>query len=122
MADKKKTAFDKYFDKRMKEEKFALEYAAASTEIDAIDRLIRALNEAREEKNLSKADLARKIGAKPEIVRRLFTVESPNPTFSTILDLATALDLDLRLVPKKNHFATERGRRSRYSEPSVLTS
>ncbi len=122
MADKKRTAFDKYFDERMKDEEFALEYAAASAEIDTIDRLIVALDEAREAKKLSKADLAHMIGSKPEIVRRMFTVESPNPTFSTILNLANALDLDLRLVPKKNHRATDRGRRFRYSEPSLLIS
>ena len=122
MAAKKKTGFDKYFDERMKDEEFAREYEVASAEIDSIDRLIRALDQAREAKKLSKADLARRIGAKPEIVRRLFTVESPNPTFSTIVNLATALDLDLRLVPKKNQPATERGRRFRYSEPSLLTS
>jgi len=122
MANKKRTAFDKYFDERIKDNEFAREYATASAEINTIDRLIVALDEAREAKKLSKSDLARRIGAKPEIIRRMFTVESPNPTFSTILNLANALDLDLRLVPKKNQRATERGRRFRYSEPSLLTS
>ncbi|MBN1962053.1 MAG: hypothetical protein JW841_14005 [Deltaproteobacteria bacterium] len=45
--------------------------------------------------------LARRIDAKPEIVRRLFTTTSPNPTMDTVLKLANALDLELQFVPKR---------------------
>ncbi len=66
--------------------------------IDATDALVRALDTAREQARLSKADLARLIETKPEFVRRLFTAEDPNPTIETVLCVATALGYHLELV------------------------
>lgn len=122
MAARKKTGFDKYFDERMRDAGFARAYTDARAEIDAIDRIIQALDEARQALGISKADLARMIGAKPEIVRRLFTAESPNPTIITLVKIAKALGLDLDLVPAgEAHAATDRGRRDLYSSPSLRT-
>ena len=101
MAGKRRTAFDMYLEERMKDPEFAREYAEARAEIDNIDRIIRMLDEARKTNNLSKAELARRIGAKPEVVRRLFTAKSPNPTISTNVKLAKALNFSLDLVPEK---------------------
>lgn len=101
MASKKKTAFDKYFDKRMKEPEFASAYTEARTAIDSIDSLIRTLDEARVLADVSKADLAREIQARPEVVRRLFTDTGPNPTVATVLKLVDALGFHLELVPNK---------------------
>jgi DNA-binding phage protein len=99
MAGKKKTAFDRYFDERMEDPEFARDYTEARAEIDTIDVLIRMLDEVRIEREISKADLARCIGMKPEVVRRLFTVKSPNPTVSTLVKLVKALNMQLILVP-----------------------
>ena len=99
MPNKRKTAFDRYLNDRLKDKEFAHEYSEAQTEINSIDQIIRLLDNARKELNLTKADLARKIGAKPEIVRRLLTAEDPNPTISTVVKMATALNLRLDLVP-----------------------
>ena len=123
MANKRKTAFDRYLDERMKDREFSREYADARAEIDAIDRIIRTLDEVRKASNLSKADLARRIGAKPEIVRRLLTAEDPNPTIATVAKVSAALNLRLDLVPTgENHRSMERGRRFLYSSPSLRTS
>ncbi len=123
MDGKRKTAFDRYLDERLKDDEFAREYAGARAEIDAIDQIMRLLDKARRELNLSKADLARRIGAKPEIVRRLLTAEEPNPTIATVVKIAAALNLRLDLVPRKDdQEATDRGRRLRYSLPSLETS
>ena len=62
----------------MRDAKFARRYAKARAEIDAVDRIVRALDEARIALGMSKADLARLISAKPEIVRRLFTSKGAN--------------------------------------------
>ncbi len=99
MARKTKTGFDRYFDERMKEPAFAAEYAGARTEIDAIDALIRALDQAREHSGLTKAELARRISATPAMVRRLLTDTAGNPTMSTVLKVAAALNCHLELVP-----------------------
>jgi DNA-binding phage protein len=99
MARPRKTSFDKFFDEQMASPSFAREYGDARAEIDAIDRIVRALDVARDKSGMSKADLARAISAKPEIVRRLFTTSTPNPTLSTVIRLARALGYDLALVP-----------------------
>jgi ribosome-binding protein aMBF1 (putative translation factor) len=94
-----KTGFDRFFEQQMKNRKFAAAYRSARAEIDATDKLIRAIDAARVLKGISKADLARKIEAKPEILRRLFTTDEANPTMQTVLKLAVALGYHLELVP-----------------------
>jgi ribosome-binding protein aMBF1 (putative translation factor) len=94
----KKTGFDKFFDTQMKSPSFAMSYATARAEVDVIDGLVRALDAAREKSGLSKADLAAAIDARPEVVRRLFTQENPNPTLSTLIRLAAALGYRVELV------------------------
>jgi DNA-binding phage protein len=101
MPSRPKTAFDRYFDEQTKDPAFAAEYRAARAEIDAIDKLIRALDAARLISGLSKAELARKIGAQPEMVRRLLTATTGNPTMVTVLKVASALGYHLELVPNR---------------------
>lgn len=101
MPRKKKTSFDRYFDKRMKDSSFASAYAEARRVIDSTDALIRTLDEARLLVGVSKADLARQIEARPEIVRRLFTAKDSNPTLATVLKLVDALGFHLELVPNR---------------------
>jgi len=99
MARKRKTAFDRYVAKRRKDAEFESAYQEARDEIEAIDQFIRALDEARVDAGVSKAELARRIGAKPEAVRRLLTAERANPTLKTVVGLAKALGLRVELVP-----------------------
>jgi DNA-binding phage protein len=99
MRAKTKTGFDRYFENRMKGAEFASGYAEARAEIDATDKLVRALDDVRVQKGISKAELARRISAKPEIVRRLFTASSANPTITTVITVAKALGFHLALVP-----------------------
>ena len=101
MPRRKKTGFDKYFDSRMKDPAFASAYTEARAVIDSTDALIRALNSARLLEGLSKAELARQIAARPEVVRRLFTAADTNPTLATVLKLADALGFHLELVPNE---------------------
>lgn len=99
MAKKRKTAFDRYVAKRRKDAEFESAYQDARDEIEAIDQFIRALDEARVDAGVSKAELARRIGAKPEAVRRLLTAERANPTLRTVVGLAKALGLRVELLP-----------------------
>jgi DNA-binding phage protein len=94
-------AFERYVaDRRAASGEFDAEYLAAKTEIVAIDAIMNALDDAREESGLTKAELARRAGLGPEAVRRLFTIERVNPTLRTVVALATAMELDIHLVPK----------------------
>jgi ribosome-binding protein aMBF1 (putative translation factor) len=94
----KKTGFDKFFDAQMKAPSFAKSYGEARAEVEAIDKMVRALDAAREKSGLSKAALAAAIEARPEVVRRLFTTKEPNPTLSTLIRLAAALGYRVELV------------------------
>ena len=100
-------AFDKYLAQRKNDPAFAKEYAEARAEIDSIDRLVNSLDQVREAKGVSKAALARAIGVRPEMVRRLMTAEGQNPTLRTVVKLASELGCHLELVPDRS------GRRTR---------
>lgn len=78
---------------------FLREYIVASVRIVTVDRIINALNDAREDAGLTKADLARAINAEPAVIRRLFTGAHGNPTLSTISEVAAALGLRVTVEP-----------------------
>ena len=109
---KARTGFDEFFDQQMQDPKFAAAYREARAEIDTTDALIRALDDARVAGGITKAELARRIGAKPEILRRLFTAENPNPTIHTVFKLVDALDFHLELVPNRSRVRRRRSSRS----------
>lgn len=94
-----KTGFDRFLDEKLRDPSFRREFEEARAEIDATDSFIRALEGARASRGLSKAELARRMSVKPEIVRRLLTDERGNPTIGTVLKVATALDYRIELVP-----------------------
>jgi DNA-binding phage protein len=78
---------------------FAREFAIQSVRISTIDAIINQLDEAREARGLSKAELARSVGSDPASVRRLFSSTSANPTLGTVAEVAAALGLRVRLEP-----------------------
>lgn len=127
MTRKTKTGFDKYFDEQAKKLSFARSYEASRAEIDAIDRIVRELDEARERLRMSKAELARASGIRADLVRRLFTADEPNPTLETLLRVTAALGQTIAVVPLKarkgtsSHSRTQRGARARYSSPRRRT-
>lgn len=98
----KKTGFDSWVKKRSTASAtFRAELRAAREHIDSVDGVVRALDVARIELGLSKADLARAVGMMPESTRRLFTMKSANPSIGTVMKLADALGLELTFTPKK---------------------
>ena len=101
MSRRPKTGFDRYFDAQMNNREFADAYVAARREIDTVDGIVRALDEAREQEGLTKAALAKRVGMNAEVVRRLFTTDAPNPTLDTVVKLAAALNCSLDLVPRR---------------------
>ncbi len=90
-----RTGAERYFDRRMRDPEYAESYRRARSRIEAVDEVIRALDERRTELDLSKADLARRAGLKPEVVRRLFSAGPHNPTLSTVSALLGALEVEL---------------------------
>ncbi len=101
-----KTGFDRFLDEKLSDSAFRGEYEIARAEIAATDSLIRALEGARASRGLAKAELARRISATPEIVRRLLTDARGTPTVSTVFKVAAALDCHLELVPNSGRRAS----------------
>ena len=78
---------------------FLREYVVESVRIATIDQLVNDLDEARVAAGLSKADLARAIGAQPASIRRLFTSGNASPTLGTVAEVAAALGMRVTLEP-----------------------
>lgn len=95
-----RTGAERYFAKQMEDPAYRAIYEQARDRIARTDALVRSLEERRVDRGMTKADLARRAGLAPEVVRRLFTMESPNPTAGTLVALADALDLELVTKPK----------------------
>ncbi len=95
-----RTGAERYFEKQRTDPEYENAYREASATIQAIDTLVRSIDERRQAMGLSKAELARRAGVPPEAVRRLFTMRSPNPTAVTLVALARALDLNLVTEPR----------------------
>lgn len=100
MVTKPRTGAEKYLAKQRKNPEYGAAYDEARRRIDQVDAIVRALDDRREALGLSKAELARRADLAPEAVRRLFSVDSPNPTAITLAALADALDLDLVPTPR----------------------
>jgi len=86
---------------RMQDAEFRREYERASAQIEQVDAVMRQLDDLRAEAGLSKAELARSIGKNPAALRRLFTAQV-NPELKTVAALASALDADVRIIPRKH--------------------
>lgn len=67
---------------------------------DAINTLIRSLDERQIELDLSKSEVARRADMKPGAVRRLFSAKTSNQTISTLFGIAAALDIQVAAQPK----------------------
>jgi DNA-binding phage protein len=98
MPTVKTNAYDRFVAEKMRKPAFAAAYAKERAEIDAIDAVIRTIEEARVQTGISKAELARRIAASPESVRRLLTAQRVNPTFLTVLRILPVVGLKLALV------------------------
>jgi transcriptional regulator with XRE-family HTH domain len=95
-----RTGAERYFAEQLRDPEYRRAHKAARARIARTDALVRSLDEQRVARGMTKAELARTAGLQPEIVRRLFTMDSPNPTASTLLALADALELEVIARPK----------------------
>jgi DNA-binding phage protein len=94
-----KTAFDRDFEEWMPDPEFATGYAVARARVDAFDRITRELDAVRQTRGLSKTALAKLANLPAQTVRRFFSQSGANPTLSTIVAIALAVDLVLVLEP-----------------------
>jgi len=90
-------ARNSFFAEQMDDPEYAAEVASERARIDAIDSILRQLDDERERQGMSKAELARLADKKESFVRRLLTSGESNPTLETVVALAHELDLELTL-------------------------
>jgi DNA-binding phage protein len=67
---------------------------------NAIATLMLALDEARKRNDLSKAEVARRVGSERSSISRLLSGNEANPTFNTLADVADALDVEIEVRVK----------------------
>lgn len=83
----------------LEDPEFLREYITEAVRIASVDAIINTLDEARTAAGLSKAELARAIGAEPASVRRLFSASKANPTLGTLAEIAAALGFRITIQP-----------------------
>lgn len=93
------SAYREYRDQRLADPEFRSHYERHRRDIDAVDRVVAAIEARRVELGLTKADLARLVGRKPESVRRLLSGNLVNPTLTTVSEMATALGMEMVMRP-----------------------
>jgi DNA-binding phage protein len=109
---------DRRLARRLEEDpEFRAEFERQRRTIEAIDAIVNELDALRDQRRMSKADLARAIDKNPAAVRRLLTA-SGNPELRTVVAMADALGAELKLVPK-SRTQQARGGRTRRSDPAL---
>jgi DNA-binding phage protein len=105
----------------LEDPEFLREYITESVRIATTDAIINAHDEARVSADLSKAELARAIGAEPATVRRLFSLGSANPTLGRLAEVAAVLGFRISIepVPTREREALTKPLRS--GRPSATT-
>jgi DNA-binding phage protein len=91
---------DRWLKSQLEDPEFREVFERERREIAIIDEIVNALDHRRDELGLSKADVARLIGKNAASVRRLLTAPG-NPELRTVVAIAEALDVDVKLVPRK---------------------
>lgn len=95
--------FNKILEAEAEDPEFARDFAAEAARIETIDAIINALNDTREDRAMSKAELARAVGIDPSTMRRLLSSQSSNPTLGTVATIAAALGFRVVLEPLPAH-------------------
>jgi transcriptional regulator with XRE-family HTH domain len=83
----------------LQDPKFLRAYIIESIRIETIDRLVNELDDAREARGLTKAELARAISADPAVIRRLLSPLHRNPTIGSLAEVAAAVGMRVTLEP-----------------------
>lgn len=89
--------FEQRLRTRLQNEEFAAGYREMTAELN----LLRALDEARAQLQVSKEDLAARMGRRRESVSRILNADEANPTLDTIAGLVSALGLTAEITLRK---------------------
>lgn len=94
-------AFEEFLDEQLADPEFKAGFERKLAKVKSIARVLRAIEDVREQENVPKAEVARRIQRHPSAVSRLLSGDGPNPTLDTLVDLVDALGLELDLRIKR---------------------
>jgi DNA-binding phage protein len=92
-------AFDQFLESQLTDPSFKAGFEKKLAKIKSIAEVLQVIEAVREQENIPKAELARRMERKPEAISRLLRGEGANPTLETLIDLidAIGLELDIRI-------------------------
>lgn len=96
-----RTGFDDFFDEQMAVPARAEAYREARSQIDSVDRFVRAIEALRSQNGISKAKLANKSKLPAQSVRKLLTDRKANPGLATVLSMLKGMGYGFEIVPLK---------------------
>lgn len=88
---------DRFLAEQLADPEFRMEFERERRGIEAVDAIVGTLDGLRDERGLSKAQLARQIGRNPASVRRTLTAPG-NPELRTVIAIAEALGAEVKIV------------------------
>ncbi len=91
--------YEQYRNQRLADPDFRSHYELHRVGIDAADRIVADVEARRAELGLTKADLARLVGRRPESIRRLVSGGIVNPRLMTVSEMATVLGMEIIVQP-----------------------
>lgn len=95
-----RTAAEEHLALGRMEPAYAAAYEVASRRVAMFDDVVRSLDARRGELGMTKTELARRADMPPAVVRRLFSQQHKNPTLTSLVAIAEALDLRLCVAPR----------------------
>jgi ribosome-binding protein aMBF1 (putative translation factor) len=91
--------FEQFLDEQLADSEFRAGFERELAKVKSVASILIAIETARAEKGIPKAEVARRMDRQPSAVRRLLSGKGANPTLDTVVDLADAvgLELDIRI-------------------------
>lgn len=92
---RERTGAERYFAERMDDPEYRCSVEEARRRTDQFDAIIRLIDQRRNEMGWSYEELALQANVNPEDIQQIYSLETPDPAFGTVVDLACAVGLEL---------------------------
>lgn len=93
---RERTGAERYFAERMHDPEYRHHFEDARRRTGQFDLIIRQIEQRRIEMGWSYEDLAVRVEMDPEEIQLIYSLEEPDPPFSTVVVLADAVGLELK--------------------------
>ncbi len=94
-------AFDEFLTEKLTDPTFKAGFERRLAKVKSIAEVLHVIESVREQKSITKVEVARRMDRKPEAISRLLRGEGANPTLDTLVELADAIGLELDIRIKR---------------------